>query len=74
MSHKENVFRIPVFYLMHVIFLGTTAKGAWQSKKENNLMVILEGFVKPLSVQPGATLYNVLSFLTFTEPKAQRRV
>lgn len=33
MSHKENVFRIPVFYWMHVIFLGKIAKGTWKSKK-----------------------------------------
>jgi len=35
--HKENVFRVPVFYSMHVIFLGRVAKGTWKSKTGNHL-------------------------------------
>lgn len=72
---SDNLFRILVFYLMHAIFLGRIAKGTWQPKIGNNLMLlILQYFVKQLSVQFGITLYSVLSFLTFTELKAQRGV
>lgn len=72
---SDKLFRILVFYLMHAIFLGKIAKGTWQSKIGNNLMLsILQYFVKQSSVQFGITLYSVLSFLTFTELKAQRGV
>lgn len=33
-SHKENVFRIPVFYSMHVLFFSKVAKGTWSPKLE----------------------------------------
>lgn len=65
---SDELFRILVFYLMHAIFLGTIAKGTWQSKIGNNLMLlILQYFVKQSSVRFGITLYSVLSFLTFNE-------
>lgn len=72
---SDKLFRIQVFYLMHAIFVGTIAKGTWQSKIGNNLMLlILQYFVKQSSVRFGMTLYSVLSFLTFNELKAQRGV
>lgn len=44
---SDNLFRILVFYLMHAIFLGRIAKGTWQPKIGNNLMLlILQYFVK----------------------------
>lgn len=65
-----NVFRLPVVYVAHVIFLGTIVKGTWESRKGSDLMpTILE-----CSLGFGITLYNTSPFLTFAGLKAQRRI
>lgn len=65
MSHKENVFRIPVFYWMHVIFVGKIAKGTWKSKK-GKIISINAGdvivFCKMIIFPPG--LVNFVQFGT----------
>ena len=38
MCQKKKLFRITVFYLKHVVFLGKIAKGTWRSHTGSGLM------------------------------------
>lgn len=87
MSHEENVFRIPIFYLVHVIFLGKLLRGLGSPKmgmiyiNAGGLRVFCETSIFPLPPFVWSGLYdwvlrfiNVSSFPTPVYPKAQRRV